>query len=466
MTISCSAAPMKRRRRRQILPTSDRFIPSYTATYRANNAYMETTPVNGSPTTPISISPDKHKQRHNTANTIHNAHDTHIAQALGMDTTSRLLNFKKKTKTIEESGKRQHKRARRDFEVLCVMDAPGLIDDFYASPVSYNSDRTLAVGLFNMVYLWDREHKARCLSNSSTSDVYCLRWSHSNTILGVARTDGSLCFWEFNHDCYYDFSASSANFVQFVEQHGKACCLAWRPTSSTAGAPEEQLIVGTTKGEVCLFKLSTVDIMTTLTVCENIIAHTDQICGIAFRIDGGQFATGGNDNLVNVFDFVGSKIQKRFVFRHKAAVKALSYCTWQRSLLATGGGSNDRCLRIYDTSKGTLITCMDVGAQVTGVMWSLNRKEIYVTFGFTHNGVHTKSAFYAWPSLDCIASLSMFSEYRALFAAHCPTFDEIVICASDETVRIYSASSEETHASQKKSSTTHSLQYLEVSAVR
>jgi len=33
---------------------------------------------------------------------------------------------------------------------------------------------------------------------------------------------------------------------------------------------------------------------------------------------------------------------------HKAAVKALAWCPWQRNLLATGGGTNDQTMRFWN----------------------------------------------------------------------------------------------------------------------
>jgi hypothetical protein len=95
---------------------------------------------------------------------------------------------------------------------------------------------------------------------------------------------------------------------------------------------------------------------------------------------------------------------------------------------------------VFNTASLKLITSIDVGAQVTGVMWSATKRELYATFGFTHAEVHTKAAIYSYPSLECLASLSMVSQYRALFSLLVPGRNEIIICASDETARIYSVS--------------------------
>lgn len=48
-----------------------------------------------------------------------------------------------------------------------------------------------------------------------------------------------------------------------------------------------------------------------------------------------------------IWDLAGSKM--RFQLQgHKAAVKALAWCPWQRNLLATGGGSSDKTMRFWN----------------------------------------------------------------------------------------------------------------------
>lgn len=67
---------------------------------------------------------------------------------------------------------------------------------------------------------------------------------------------------------------------------------------------------------------------------------------ITFSPDESQLAIGGNDNLVTVWNIQDWK-NPTLVYRmpHKAAVKALAFCPWCPSLLATGGGSQDRTIR-------------------------------------------------------------------------------------------------------------------------
>jgi WD40 repeat protein len=47
-----------------------------------------------------------------------------------------------------------------------------------------------------------------------------------------------------------------------------------------------------------------------------------------------------------------------------AAVKAISWSPHQHGLLASGGGTADRCIRFWNTATNTALSCVDTGSQV------------------------------------------------------------------------------------------------------
>ena len=56
-----------------------------------------------------------------------------------------------------------------------------------------------------------------------------------------------------------------------------------------------------------------------------------------------------------------------FLYRcdgHRAAVKALAWCPYQSNVLASGGGTLDGCIKIWNIQKGTCINSIDAKAQV------------------------------------------------------------------------------------------------------
>lgn len=52
---------------------------------------------------------------------------------------------------------------------------------------------------------------------------------------------------------------------------------------------------------------------------------------------------------------------------HTAAVKAIAWSPHQHGLLASGGGTADRCIRFWNTSTNAMLNCVDTGSQVGGL---------------------------------------------------------------------------------------------------
>jgi len=198
------------------------------------------------------------------------------------------------------------------------------------------------------------------------------------------------------------------------------------PRTPAALVKTEDLVVGDEIGNVYYYSVEWPDAWEvtrdawsgSMTLLAKISIHTQQICGLSFSYDGAMFATGGNDNLCCLFQthvvlqntrdspeneevFMGAdgirRVQtfanrggvkevkagsERHQWVHGAAVKAIAFCPWQPGLVATGGGSNDKCIHFYHTTSGACLATISVAAQVTSLMWSTTRREICATFGY------------------------------------------------------------------------------------
>lgn len=98
--------------------------------------------------------------------------------------------------------------------------------------------------------------------------------------------------------------------------------------------------------------------------------HTQEVCGLKWSPDFKYLASGGNDNLVNIWSGTGSSgahsSQTVHAFnQHQAAVRALAWCPWQSNLLATGGGTADRCIKFWNVNNGTMQHSVDTQSQVS-----------------------------------------------------------------------------------------------------
>ncbi|OAA57962.1 WD domain containing protein [Niveomyces insectorum RCEF 264] len=213
-----------------------------------------------------------------------------------------------------------------------------------------------------------------------------------------------------------------------------------------------------------------------LTLVARISVHYQQICGLAWSFDGRSFATGGNDNLCCFFyakDVLprpyrsygamrnasrtasrgivqslegdsrlqavlagGGQVRDRITlsdqyirrigpgmenwqWEHGAAVKAIAFCPWQDGLVATGGGSNDKCVHFFHTTSGAALATIFVSSQVTSLVWSTTRREIAVTFGFAHPSHNVRIAVYSWPECKQVAAIPWEGKHRALYGISC-----------------------------------------------
>ncbi|KAK2069839.1 hypothetical protein P8C59_004385 [Phyllachora maydis] len=227
-----------------------------------------------------------------------------------------------------------------------------------------------------------------------------------------------------------------------------------------------------------------------------ISVHSQQICGLAWSANGSLFATGGNDNLCYCFESskiinargpVGSRrrgplavdvergvvdasIRTRWPpyhinfdepwttepdrtevrrtstdsvphfgegdhkqrWTHGAAVKAIAFCPWQEGLLATGGGSNDKCIHFYHSTTGTALATISVSAQVTGLIWSTTAREIAATFGYTQPEHPMRIAVFAWPACTQVASIPWAGNHRALYAVPYPSLRRPATAAAED----------------------------------
>lgn len=126
-----------------------------------------------------------------------------------------------------------------------------------------------------------------------------------------------------------------------------------------------------------------------------------------------------------------------FQLHHYAAVKAVSFCPWSKSLLATGGGSKDRTIRFWHAPSGTLLKEIKTPGQITSLIWSTRRKQIISTFGFSDLENPTLFISYSYPSMEPIMKVTTPSALRVLSAVSSPDFSSICIATNDETVRFY-----------------------------
>ena len=113
--------------------------------------------------------------------------------------------------------------------------------------------------------------------------------------------------------------------------------------------------------------------------------------------------------------FLGND-RARHCWPHAAAIKAIAFCPWQKGLIATGGGSNDRAIHFFHTKSGACLATIEVHAQVTSLIWSKTKREICATFGYSQPDHPYRIAVFSWPECEQVVRIPWHGNMRALHA--------------------------------------------------
>lgn len=166
-------------------------------------------------------------------------------------------------------------------------------------------------------------------------------------------------------------------------------------------------------------------------------AHTHEVCGLKWSTDGKYLASGGNDNVLNIWEAAAnghhSKDQALYTFTaHQAAVKAIAWCPWQSNIVASGGGTADRHIRFWNCYTGACVNSIDTKSQVCSLLWSPNYKEIVSGHGFANNQL----VIWKYPGMSKVAELTGHTA-RVLHLVMSPDGSTVLSAGADETLRLW-----------------------------
>ncbi|KAK4989634.1 WD repeat-containing protein slp1 [Elasticomyces elasticus] len=292
-----------------------------------------------------------------------------------------------------------------------VLDAPGLVDDYYLNLLDWSSGNQVAIGLERDVYVWSAESGTVSSLLTCPDDTYIssVKWSGDGAYVAAGLGTGEVQIWD-------------------VEEKTKLRSMFGHETRvGVMGWNKHLLSTGARSGLVFNH-----DVRVASHKVAELVSHTGEVCGLEWRADGAQLATGGNDNLVSIWDarsLAAPKFQKH---NHKAAIKALAWCPWQPNLLATGGGSHDRHIHFWNTTSGARTNSIDTGSQVTSLRWSTGYKELVSSSGFPDNSL----SIWSYPTLVKNVEIPAH-ESRVLHSCLSPDGQMLATAAADESLKFW-----------------------------
>ena len=188
-----------------------------------------------------------------------------------------------------------------------VLDAPGMLDDFYLNIVAWGSQNVLAVALAESTYLWRADSGDVSLLGEMPEGTYAsaLDFSMDGQYLGVGSGSGAVELWDV------EMQTKLRTMTGHSTQVG---CLSWNQHILTSGCGDGSIWHHDVR--VARHKVG------------ELLGHVGEVCGLKWRQDGELLASGGNDNVVNIWDgrvgdvAPGARASARWTKRnHTAAVK-------------------------------------------------------------------------------------------------------------------------------------------------
>eukprot|EP00931_Biecheleriopsis_adriatica_P007765 TRINITY_DN109016_c0_g1_i1.p1 TRINITY_DN109016_c0_g1~~TRINITY_DN109016_c0_g1_i1.p1 ORF type:complete len:619 (-),score=96.44 TRINITY_DN109016_c0_g1_i1:19-1806(-) len=258
-----------------------------------------------------------------------------------------------------------------------VLSAPGLEDDYYLNLLDFSAEDVLAVGLGSCVDLWATRsgRSSRLCNMANHNGVASVRWARhrdvlhrSAEMLAVGTLDGQVHLWD----------VTTCQKLRSLKAHSRrTCALAWADSGTIFTGAQDRDILRWDIREPCDGRGKG--------PAQRLRGHPQEVTGLTWSPEWQQLASGGNEGQVNVWSGRSSAPDVR-LGEHTAAVKALSWSPTLRGVLATGGGTADKSVRLWSALTGMQTSQFQTDSQVTNMMWSpAGDGELLTTHGYSTN---------------------------------------------------------------------------------
>lgn len=294
------------------------------------------------------------------------------------------------------------------------LNAPDIKNDYYLNLLDWGKNGVIAIALADKVYLWNSQNSdIQILDTCSGTDYVCsVSWlKDGGDYLAVGTSSSTVQLWDVNQ----------FRILRTFDGHqNRVNSLSWNHHLLSSGGKDSIVINH--------------DVRAAKHITTIYHGHDQEVCGLAWSPDGRYLASGGNDNNLCIFDGNGKGDTNALytLTDHMAAVKAISWCPYQRNVLATGGGSADRSIKLWNASTGTLLNSIDTGSQVCSLCWNPHEKELLSSHGYTKNQL----CLWKYPSMGMMKE---FYGHKARVLQLAVSPDGTVVCSlgADEVMCLW-----------------------------
>ncbi|XXG59503.1 hypothetical protein AAC387_Pa04g1576 [Persea americana] len=299
-----------------------------------------------------------------------------------------------------------------------TLDLLEMIDDYCLNLLDWRSNNIVAIALGNTVHSWDASNGSTSvllITDQENGTITRISWAPNGRHIAIGMTSSIVEIWD-----------TTVNQKLRTLQGGhrsRVGSLSWNnDILSTEG--KDALIINN-------------DVRIRSHIMQTYSGRHEEVCGLKWSSSGRQLASGGNDNLLHIWDLAIASLNcpTQWIHRfedHVATLKALAWSPFQSNLLASGGGSGDRCIKFWNTNTGACLNSVDTGSQACSLLWSKNGRELLSSHGFTKNQL----TLWKYPSMAKITDLTGHTS-RVLFMAQSPNGCTVASAGADEFLKFW-----------------------------
>jgi cell division cycle 20, cofactor of APC complex len=162
-----------------------------------------------------------------------------------------------------------------------VLDAPGMVDDYYLNLVDWSSENVVAIGLGEAAYIWraDKGSVHHITDAPSESYISSVKFSNDGAFLATAFGTGAIELWDV--EC-------NRRLRTMYGRQAQIASMSWSSHILSSGCAD---------GAIWNH-----DVRVANHKVMEMIGHNGEVCGLEWKPDGEMLASGGNDNVVNIWD--------------------------------------------------------------------------------------------------------------------------------------------------------------------
>ena len=252
-----------------------------------------------------------------------------------------------------------------------TINLSGVLNDFYSHMVDSISKDIIAFGIFDQLILFNLEENCffRPLKNHREDILESLTSITANIvnseILAVGSSNGKTKLIDLNK--------------QLIIKNMNLHCLR---VGSIKFHPTKSFLLASGSKD-CSVIIKDLRIKQNIRP-EIIFEHEGEICGLSWQTSGFCLASGGNDNLIKIFDLRKKSEPILKIKEHSAAVRALEFSPMNDDLLASGGGTGDSSIRISSIKNhGKNSVVLKTQSQICSLLWDNQCNRLLTSHGFS-----------------------------------------------------------------------------------